>query len=69
MGHGTFVLIFVVCLFWLDFGIENSYSNLDFWAKRPEHQRLNHYKFMYKFVNLVFFIYLFLLNFSIVCRF
>ena len=55
MGHGTFVLIFVVCLFWVDFGTENSYSNLEILAKRPEHQRLNHCKFLYKFVNLVFF--------------
>ena len=55
MGHGIFVLIFYVCLFWLDFGTKNSYSNLDFGAKRLEHQRLNHCKFMFKFVNLVFF--------------
>ena len=57
MGHGTFVLIFAVCLFWLDFGTKSSYSNLAFWAKRPEHQGLNHCKFIYKFVNLVFFFY------------
>ena len=57
MGYGTFVLIFVVSLFWFDFGTKISFSILAFWAKRPEYQGLNHCKFMYKFVNLVFFFF------------
>ena len=55
--------------FFLEIGKKSSYSNLAFWAKGPKDQVPNDCKFMYKFVNLVFFYLLFLLNFSIVCRF
>ena len=66
MGRGAFVLIFALFLFWLEIDGKSCYSNLAFWEKWPEEQALNHCKFMYKFVNHVFF---FLLHFSIVCRF
>ena len=69
-GSWSFVLIFAPFLFWLEIGTEISYSNLASWAEGPEDQGPNHCNFMYKFVNLVFFLkFFFLLSFSIVCRF